>query len=124
MRELLNNWELLGGVVFIIMGTVLLIKCLIDRKISVRIPGEIVDFVYSQEGVYFPMISFTYEGEELCMKCGNGDKKKKAQVGDSVIVLYNPRNHKYVNVAGNYTDIITCIMVILLGILFVYSELR
>lgn len=123
MNALLENWKLIGGAILAVVAILMVIKGIYDRATAIRIAGEIVEFSRNPQGYYFPIVTFMYKGQILNMPLANGSSTPKGNVGDQVIVLYNPKNIKNVNIAGNYTDIIMGILVGAYGILTVITEL-
>lgn len=120
MSAIFDNWRSICGVIIILVGIIFFIKTLIDRKTSVKLAGEIVDAKIDANGVYFPLIKFVYEGEELCMQGASGDRNPKWNVGDKLNVLYTPKNTKWVNVEGNYGDVIGALAAVVLGLLIIF----
>lgn len=115
MREIFTNFDFICGVLFIIMGIVYLVKTLITRKNAIRLSGEIIDFIWEKNACY-PLIRFTYKGEEIKMQGGNGSSKPKGNVGEQVTVLYNPKELRYVNIVGNNNDIWVLAILVVFGV--------
>lgn len=102
------------GPVALVAGLLCLIKVIYERKNSVKVPGKIVNFVV-ENGNYFPVIAFVYNGEQKAIKGANGSASQKGNVGDDCEVLYRPGNEKYVNLTGSNIDIIISVGLVICG---------
>lgn len=116
MTAIMSNDRTMFGFLAFVAGILCLIKVVYERKTSIRIDGVISSFAQNS-GNYFPVVTFNYEGEELTMRAANGGSKPKGNVGDSVVVLYRPKNQKYVNLVGSNGDITVAVVLIVLGAL-------
>lgn len=114
MNEIMSNDNVLFGFMAFVAGIICLIKVMYERKTSLRIDGVISSFAQNS-GNYFPVVTFTYEGNEYTMRAANGGSKPKGNVGDAVEVLYRPKNQKYVNLTGSNGDIMVAVVLIVLG---------
>lgn len=104
----------LFGIVAFIAGVLCMIKAVAERKTAIRLAGKITGFM-QRDGNYFPVIGFSYEGNEYSIPAANGAKQPKGNVGDEVEVLYRPKNQKYVNLVGSNTDIILSVVFLVGG---------
>ena len=79
-----------------------------------------------ENGTQYPLFQFTHEGEELTISGGvaANPSKFKHQVGDTVRIVFNPSNRKYVDIEGSYTEFLYAIGAIVLGAIFIYFYLR
>ncbi|MCQ2502689.1 MAG: DUF3592 domain-containing protein [Saccharofermentans sp.] len=114
----------IGGLA-IICGVYLLIKGISDRKKGISVPAELISF--QQEGnATYPLYQFTYEGQEYRITSSvavDNPGKYKHQIGDTVTVIFNPKNEKYVDEAGSYTDIIYAVISLALGLVVVIGKI-
>lgn len=116
-----RDWNF--AIMVILAGVLCIVKCIYDRKGAVRLQGTVTGFVQNEYGIYFPVITFTYQGQELSMRAANGNKKPKGQEGDSAEVLYRPKNQKYVHLAGNNHDIVVAAALLVLGFLYLVLKM-
>lgn len=118
-----NNWSFI--VMVILAGGFCLVKGIFDRMGAVRLQGTISSFMQNNYGVYFPIVTFTYQGQEFSMRTANGSKKPKGQVGDTVEVLYSQKNQKYVHLTGSNYDFVFSITLLVAGlVILVYEIMR
>ena len=79
---------------------------------------------YVDDGAYFPILEFDYEGQTLDMKGMMGYKRQKYDIGTELEVLYIPGETKGVMIAKDRTDLIyvgiglVCIVIIVLSLIF------
>ncbi len=106
MAELLKDKDFLFGLVAFIVGVICLIKVIYERKTSVRLPGVVASNTRDGNGNYYPVVTFTYNGQEYNIEGANGSNKPKYTEGQQVEVFYRPSNQKYVNIVGSNLDII------------------
>ena len=106
---IMENWDLIFGVLLVVVSIGLTVKAAYERKTGVRCKGVIAGFSKGDRGYLFPVVKFTYEGEEYCMSTLNGSKKPKKEIGEETEVIYRPKNQKYVIEIGNYSDVWVCL---------------
>lgn len=123
MRMLMTDIKFYAGIFVVVVSIFYLIKAIYDRMTAIVLDGEVVGFTQNQrDGGYYKMIKFTYQGEELTMSSISGSKTPKGNVGDQVVVLYNPKNQKNVNIKGDYTEFIVIAAAIFIGVLFIFDK--
>ncbi len=124
MKEILSNWMAILSIGMILVGIYVIIKGIYDRVTAIRLEGEIVDVVHDPQGAYFPLIQFTYEGQEYNMQGDAGQNTPKFQIGKQVKIYYRPKNQEYVLMAGKFTDILIGFVVIVIAVCKLLSELQ
>ena len=112
-----------GLIVF--CGFYLIIKCIISRKKGVHLEGRLVGFQPERDTQY-PLFTFTYEGEELTLPGGvpADPNKFKYQEGDTVKIIFNPSNRKFVDIEGSATEYIYGAAAIVLGGFLLFYQLK
>ena len=92
-------WKAIFGGILVFAGFYLIIKSVIARKKGIHMDAELVGFS-DENGTQYPLFKFTHEGEELTISGGvSADPSKfKHQVGDTVRIVFNPSNRKYVDI--------------------------
>ncbi len=105
--------DMFFGIGALIAGVLCIIKVIIDRR-GEHLSGVISDFVL-QNGVKFPVVTFTYNGQELQMRAANADNKKVTK-GQNVEIIYRPGKGKYVNIIGSVRDIVVAVGLTICGI--------
>ena len=118
-----ENWNLIFGIVLAAVAIGMIVKSAYDRKKGIRCKGVIVGFSKGERDYLFPVVQFTYEGEEYCISTMNGSKKPKKGVGSEMEILYLPKNQKYVIEVGNYNDIWVSLACAVAGIALILSGL-
>lgn len=119
------NKNLLFGIAILICAILGLIKGIFDRATAVHVTGKVIDYLYdNRNDVYFKILQFQYNGQEMKMKAANGSAKQKGAIGEELQLLYNPKNQKYVNIAGDNKDIIIFSVLIVCGALMIYLGLK
>lgn len=116
-----GNWNLLFGVILIVVSIGLMVKCFYERKTGFRCKGVIVDFSRGEKGVLFPVVKFNYGGEEYCISTLNGSKKPKKGIGTETEIIFVPKNQKYVIEVGDYKDVWLCLGCLAVGIILTVS---
>ena len=118
-------WKAIFGGILVFAGFYLIIKCAIARKKGIHMDAKLVGFS-DENGTQYPLFQFTHEGEELTISGGvsANPSKFKHQVGDTVRIVFNPSNRKYVDIEGSYTEFLYAVGAIVLGAIFVYFYLR
>lgn len=119
----MRNKNLDFAVMVILAGVFCLVKSIYDRTGAVRLQGTINTFTQNNYGIYFPVVTFTYQGQELSMRTANGGKKPKGQVGDTAEILFRQKNQKYVHLAGSIYDIIFSVTLFVLGLVLLGLEI-
>lgn len=71
------------GVCFVAMGIYLIVKSKLVKKQGVHVEGVVTGY-REKEGHMFPMVHFTYNGEELDYTASCAHKKPKYADGDAV----------------------------------------
>ena len=112
--------NMLFGIGALVAGVLCIIKVIIDRR-GEHLSGVISDFE-SQNGVDFPVVTFTYNGQELQMRAANGDNKKVTK-GQNVQIIYRPGKGKYVNIVGDVRDIVVAVGLTICGIVIIICQL-
>ncbi|MBR3340791.1 MAG: DUF3592 domain-containing protein [Clostridiales bacterium] len=112
-----------GLIVFV--GFYLIIKCTIHRKKGAHIDATLTGF-QDERGTQYPVFKFNYEGEELILPGGvpANPSKFKYQEGDTVRIVFNPSNRKFVDIEGSATEYIYGIAAIVLGGFLLYYQLH
>lgn len=112
-----------GLIVFV--GFYLIIKCTIHRKKGVHIEAQLTGFE-DERGTQYPVFKFNYEGEELTLPGGvpANPSKFKYQEGDTVRIIFNPSNRKFVDIEGSATEYIYGIAAIVLGGFLLLYQLK
>lgn len=123
MVELLKDRNFLFGLVALVAGVVCLIKVIYERKTSIRLPGKVSGNSVDGNGNYYPVVTFTYNGQEYNISGANGSSKPKYTEGQSVEVLYRPSNQKYVNIVGSNLDIIIGVILTICGLIMTIIKL-
>lgn len=106
-------------------GFYLIIKCLISRRRGVHLEGKLVGY-QDERGSQYPVFTFTYEGEELTLPGGvpADPKKFKYEEGESVKIIFDPKNRKFVDLEGSATEYIYGIAAIVLGGFLLFFQLK
>lgn len=123
--EGLFMWQYIFGGLLIFVGFYLFIKCLIQRKKGIHMDARLVGF-QAENGTTYPVFSFTYESEELTIPGGvpAEPKKFKYEEGESVRIIFNPSNRKFVDLEGSATEYLYAAASVALGAVFIYLQLR
>ena len=118
-------WFVIFGGILIFAGIYLIIKCLIHRKKGIHIDAMLIGF-QEERGTRYPLFRFTYEGEEINITGGVPAEpaKFKYQEGDTVKVVFDPSNRKFVDVAGSATEILYGLASIVLGAILAFAQLK
>ncbi|MBO4450268.1 MAG: hypothetical protein J5777_06755 [Clostridiales bacterium] len=118
-------WQGIFGGILVFTGFYLIIKCFASRRKGVHLDATLVGF-QEEKGTPYPLFKFTYEGEELTLPGGvpAEPKKFKYDEGENVRIIFNPSNRKFVDIEGSKTEYLYGIASIILGALFIYSQLR
>ncbi len=118
-------WYVVFGGILIFAGFYLIIKCLIQRRKGIRLDAMLIGF-REERGTNYPLFRFTYEGEEIVITGGVPAEpgKFKYQEGDTVEVVFNPSNRKFVDIAGSPTEILYGIASIVLGAVLAFAQLK
>ena len=118
------GYIIFGGIV-VFAGFYLIIKCLIHRKKGIHMEAPLVGF-QEEKGSQYPVFRFTYEGEEITITGGvpANPSKFKYQVGDSVKIIFDPSNRKFVDIEGSATEFLYGIGAIVLGAVLVLAQLK
>ena len=128
------KYTFFGGVIMVLAifygiicfaGFYLIIKCFISRKRGIHLDGRLVGF-QEERGTQYPVFSFTYEGEELTLPGGvpAEPKKFKYEEGESVKIIFDPSNRKFVDIEGSMTEYIYGIAAIVLGGFLLFYQLK
>lgn len=74
----------------------------------------------------YPLFKFTYEGEELTLTGGVPAKpdKFKYEAGDTVKIIFDPSNRKFVDIEGSATEYLYGAGAIVLGAILVIASLK
>lgn len=117
-------YVIFGGLL-IFTGFYLIIKCILNRKKGIHMEAELVGF-QAENGTEYPVFRFTYEGEEQNISGGvpANSSKFKYQVGDTVKIIFNPSNRKFVDLEGSATEYLYGIGAIVLGAVLVIASLK
>ena len=112
-----------GLIVF--TGFYLIIKCTVFRKKGIHLDSKLVGF-QDERGTLYPVFRFTYEGEELTLPGGvpADPKKFKHEEGETVRIIFNPSNKKFVDIEGSATEYIYGIAAIVLGGFLLFYQLK
>ena len=112
-----------GLIVFV--GFYLIIKCTIHRKKGIHLDAQLVGF-QQENGTQYPVFKFNHEGEEITISGGvpADPSKFKYQEGDTVRVVFNPSNRKFVDIEGSATEYIYGVAAIVLGGLLLAYQLH
>ena len=118
-------WEVIFGGLLIFTGFYLIIKCTVSRKKGVHLDSRLVGF-QEEKGTEYPVFKFSYEGEELTLPGGvpANPSKFKYQQGDSVRIIFNPSNRKFVDIEGSATEYLYGIASIVLGAILAFCKLK
>lgn len=114
--------DLILGVIAVFLGIFVLAKAIISRAKGKHIPAVLVDFD-EENDTHYPLFKFTYEGVEYTLTGTNPVKNPnsyKHKVGDTVNVIFNPNNTKYVSVEGSYADIFMSVASFAIGAFLLY----
>ena len=98
-------WYVIFGGILIFAGIYLIVKCIVSRKKGIHMDAQLIGFNQERDTQY-PLFKFTYEGEELTLTGGVPAKpdKFKYEVGDTVKIIFNPSNRKFVDIEGSTTE--------------------
>lgn len=118
-------WYIIFGGILIFSGFYLIIKCALNRRKGVHLDSQLVGFEQEKDAQY-PVFRFTYEGEELTLPGGVPAKpdKFKYEVGESVRIIFNPSNRKFVDMEGSATEYLYGIGAIVLGAILAFVQLK
>ena len=118
------GYVIFGGIL-VFAGIYLIIKCIVSRKKGVHLDAELVGFNQERDSLY-PVFKFTYEGEELTLPGGVPAKpeKFKYQNGDTVKIIFNPSNRKFVDIEGSATEYLYGAGAIILGAILALASLK
>ena len=124
MEGFIMVYVIFGGIL-VFAGFYLIIKCLISRKKGIHMDSELVGF-QPENGTEYPVFRFTYEGEELTIPGGvpANPSKFKHQAGDTVRIIFNPSNRKFVDLEGSATEYLYGIGAIVLGAVLAIASLK
>ncbi len=92
------------GIVFICLGIYLIISHISIKNKAVVVEGRVTGYA-SIEGGEYPVIHFTYNGEELDMPAAVSQKKPKYPEGEMLSVYY-VQGHKWLNIVGDKNNLI------------------
>jgi hypothetical protein len=117
---------LAAGGFLILLGVVHLLRYRRFRRRAKRTPGVVVDLqvgLTTQAGhpLYYPVVEFTTgAGRRVRATTRVGSKPAPADVGEAVIVSYDPGDPEEVEIAGTEaTRLALLYVVVLLGMVFV-----
>ena len=118
-------WYLIFGGILIFAGIYLIVKCIVSRKKGIHMDAQLIGFNQERDTQY-PLFKFTYEGEELTLTGGVPAKpdKFKYEVGDTVKIIFNPSNRKFVDIEGSATEYLYGAGAIVLGAILVIASLK
>lgn len=118
-------WYLIFGGLIVFVGFYLIIKCTIHRTKGIHIDAQLVGF-NEEKGSNYPVFRFNYEGEEITITGGVPAKpdKFKYEIGETVKVIFNPSNRKFVDIEGSATEYLYGIASIVLGGILVVVQLK
>lgn len=111
--------------IFVFAGFYLIIKCFISRRRGIHLDGRLVGF-QDERGTQYPVFTFTYEGVEMTLPGGvpADPKKFKYEEGETVKIIYDPKNSKFVDLEGSATEYIYGIAAIVLGGFLLWYQLK
>ncbi|SCW33237.1 hypothetical protein SAMN02910456_00611 [Ruminococcaceae bacterium YRB3002] len=117
-------WYLIFGGLLVFVGFYLIIKCLLSRKKGIHMDAQLVGFS-EERGTQYPLFRFSYEGEELTISGGvpADPAKFKHEVGESVRIIFNPSNRKFVDIEGSATEYLYGIGSIIGGAVLIVIQL-
>ena len=118
-------WYVIFGGILIFAGIYLIVKCIVSRKKGIHMDAQLIGFNQERDPQY-PLFKFTYEGEELTLTGGVPAKpdKFKYEVGDTVKIIFNPSNRKFVDIEGSATEYLYGAGAIVLGAILVIASLK
>ena len=118
-------FQVLFGGLLVFVGFYLIIKCTINRKKGIHMDAQLVGF-QEERGTQYPVFKFNYEGEELRIPGGvpADPSKFKYQEGESVRIIFNPSNRKFVDIEGSATEYIYGIASIAIGAFLAFYQLK
>jgi len=118
-------WYVIFGGILVVAGFYLIIKCFISRKKGIHLDAQLVGF-NEERGTMYPVFRFNYEGEEITISGGVPAKpdKFKHEVGESVRVIFNPSNRKFVDIEGSATEYLYGLAAIVLGAVLAIAQLK
>jgi len=117
-------WYLIFGGIVVFAGFYLIIKCFVQRRKGIHLDAQLVGF-NEEKGSNYPVFKFDYEGEEITITGGVPAKpnKFKYEIGETVKVIFNPSNRKFVDIEGSATEYLYGIASIILGGILVVVQL-
>ena len=118
-------WYVIFGGLLVFVGFYLIIKCTVSRKKGVQLDAALVGF-NEERGTQYPLFKFNYEGEELTLPGGvpAEPSRFKHQIGDTVSIVFNPSNRKFVDIAGSKTEYLYGIASIIFGAILAIVQLK
>ena len=111
--------------IIVFAGFYLIIKCIISRVRGIHLDARLVGFQPERDTQY-PLFTFTYEGEELTLPGGvpANPNKFKYEEGDTVKIIFDPSNRKFVDIEGSATEYIYGAAAIVLGGFLLFYQLK
>ncbi len=106
--------KLLLGIAFLLVGIYLIVKSFLIKKNGILLDGTINRY-QKEEGHNFPMVHYTYNGEEFDMTASVAHKKPKYSAGDSV-KIYRLEKENYVVIDGENAELKNGICITLAGV--------
>jgi len=118
-------FQVLFGGLLVFVGFYLIIKCIIYSKKGIHMDAQLTGFREERDTQY-PVFKFMYEGEELQIPGGvpADPSKFKYQEGESVRIIFNPSDRRFVAVEGSATEYIYGIASIVLGAFLALYQLK
>jgi hypothetical protein len=127
MQGSIDFWApLFAGIGLIVVGATQLLKYRDFRSRAERVPGVVVDMSESLMGQYHstryhPVLEFTTRGgRRVRTTMQAGSRPAPAQVGDSVVVAYDPDEPEAAEISGKgWIRVLVLVALMLAGCLFV-----
>lgn len=116
-------WLILG-ILLVVTGIVLIFKSVMAAKNGIKIDAEFIEFA-EENGTTYPKFKFTHDGTEYVLTSSTPKKPNKFDhsIGDLVTVIFEPKNTKYVDIAGDKTNLLYGIASIVLGAILVITSI-
>ena len=116
---------LIVGIIFIGVGCFLFFRNeQLTKNCTEEIESKVVEIKEElntdSEGIdymYYPILEFDYKGETVQVKMNSGSSSPSHNIGDKVIILYNPNNYKEFIVKGDSSSSIFSIVFMAIGTL-------
>ncbi len=114
---------LIVGIIFIAVGGFLFYQnnkltknCTTEVEATViQVKEELNTDSDEVQYMYYPILEFELRGEKVQVKISNGSSTPSHNVGDKVVILYNPNNYKEFIVKGDKSSSIFSIIFMALG---------